>query len=190
MLKKKPIVKNEKNRTLKIVSLGRLDYIKGHHILIEAIKSLPNLEIVLDIYGIQKSDKHINYLKHLIEDDSRITFKAPIDQDRVIETLLNYDLLAVPSQWLESGPLVILEAFAANIPVIGSNLGGIKELITNNFDGILVEYNSITEWKKEIVDLVNNREKLDQFKINIKNPKNMQIVTNEMISIYENVLSS
>ena len=35
----------------------------------------------------------------------------------------------VPSTWLETGPLTVLEAFAAGLPVAGSDLGGIKELL-------------------------------------------------------------
>jgi glycosyltransferase involved in cell wall biosynthesis len=35
----------------------------------------------------------------------------------------------VPSTWLETGPLTVLEAFAAGLPVAGSDLGGIQELL-------------------------------------------------------------
>jgi glycosyltransferase involved in cell wall biosynthesis len=39
------------------------------------------------------------------------------------------DVLVVPSLWMETGPITVLEAWAAGIPVIGSNRGGIREWI-------------------------------------------------------------
>ena len=44
--------------------------------------------------------------------------------------LAGFDMLAVPSQWQETGPLVVFEAQALGVPVLGSDLGGIAELIT------------------------------------------------------------
>jgi glycosyltransferase involved in cell wall biosynthesis len=40
------------------------------------------------------------------------------------------DLLVVPSTWHDTAPLVVLEALSQGIPVLGSNLGGIPELIS------------------------------------------------------------
>jgi glycosyltransferase involved in cell wall biosynthesis len=47
------------------------------------------------------------------------------------------DILAVPSTWYETGPFVVLEAHAAGIPVVGSDLGGIAERVTHGQDGLL-----------------------------------------------------
>jgi glycosyltransferase involved in cell wall biosynthesis len=47
------------------------------------------------------------------------------------------DILAVPSTCYETGPFVVLEAHAAGIPVVGSNLGGIAERVTPGRDGLL-----------------------------------------------------
>ena len=44
---------------------------------------------------------------------------------------VDYDLLVIPSLWLETGPLVALEALASRIPVAGTNQGGIKEMLEN-----------------------------------------------------------
>jgi glycosyltransferase involved in cell wall biosynthesis len=56
-----------------------------------------------------------------------------------VETIRKYDALVVPSVWLETGPLVVLEAFAAGVPVIGSRLGGIAEMVRDGEDGLLFE---------------------------------------------------
>ncbi len=58
----------------------------------------------------------------------------------MVDTLASYDATVVPSQWLETGPLIVLESFAAGTPVIGSNLGGVAELVSHDRDGWLVPH--------------------------------------------------
>ena len=62
------------------------------------------------------------------------------------QLLRQYDLLAVPSRTFETGPLVVLEAFAAGVPVIGSNLGGVNELVRHEVNGLLVEPPALSGW--------------------------------------------
>jgi glycosyltransferase involved in cell wall biosynthesis len=45
--------------------------------------------------------------------------------------------LIFPSKWPENCPYIILEALAAGLPIIAKNVGGVKELITNNHTGLL-----------------------------------------------------
>ena len=149
---------------LKIAFLGRLDRTKGIDILIEALRSVPQLPISLDIYGISRgaNNPYQQELHALALKDPRISFKAPVSAAQVTAILANYDLLAVPSQWLETGPLVVLEAFAAKVPVIGSDLGGIAELVQSEVNGILVEPASVVAWSQALQRLCQNPDLLMQ----------------------------
>ena len=95
--------------------------------MIKAVRGAPELQIELDRYGVVQSTGDQSYwseLQSLAAQDERIRFFSGVEHEEVIPLLRNYHLLAVPSRWLETGPLVVLEAFAAGTPVLGAKLGG------------------------------------------------------------------
>lgn len=172
----------------RIVFLGRVTPVKGLDVLIRAIAADPDLPLTLDIYGVvQGPDAYKKQLQKVC--DSRIRFRDPVSAQRIIEELSHYDVLAVPSQWLETGPLVVLEAFAAGIPVIGSDLGGIRELVRQEIDGILVEPGSVTAWAAALRRLTREPGLLARLQHGIKPPRTMDAVATDMLSLYENLLS-
>ena len=176
---------------LRLVYFGRLDPTKGVKILIQALLSKPQLHATLDIYGISQStstNSYENQIQNLVQSDPRINFKPPVSAAQVVQTMKEYDLLAVPSQWLETGPMVVLEAFAASIPVMGSNLGGIAELVQDNVNGILVEASSINAWANELEQLCDHRDNLEQLKSGISPPQMMKVVAEKMNVLYRNIL--
>jgi glycosyltransferase involved in cell wall biosynthesis len=72
--------------------------------------------------------------------------------DDVYDALANLDLLLVPSVWQEPNPLVILEGFAAGIPVIAFRAGGIPEILDQLCD-------TPEEMATMAVDLLRDRER-------------------------------
>jgi glycosyltransferase involved in cell wall biosynthesis len=169
---------------------GRLDPTKGVHILLQALCILPKAALRLDIYGVAQGKAGKQYeqeLKKLSFGDARITFLPPVPSETVVTTIAEYDLLAVPSQCLETGPLVVLESFAAKVPVIGSKLGGIAELVRDGIDGILVESNSVGAWAAVLEKAASNPGLLIALKENVRSPRRMSAVTDEMLALFEDL---
>ena len=149
---------------------------------------MPNAPLQLDIFGITQGDAGRQYeeeLKRLSAGDTRVNFLPPVLSEKVVATLAGYDLLAVPSQWLETGPLVVLEAFAAGVPVLGSRRGGIAELVKDGVDGILVEPDSAPAWAAALQNAAANPNLLIRLKANIQPPRTMTTVADEMVVLYE-----
>jgi len=73
---------------------------------------------------------------------NRPVWPSGIEVDRPKETpevpalLASLDALVVPSVWIENSPFVIKEAFAAGVPVVASNLGGMAELVRDGVEGL------------------------------------------------------
>ncbi len=66
--------------------------------------------------------------------------------------------VVVPSIWHENFPYVILQAFAAGKPVIGSDRGGIPELVIENEKGLLYNAENSFELSEKISALFNDDE--------------------------------
>ena len=179
----------DRHSPLRIAFLGRFDPAKGVHILIQAVRSVPGLSLRLDIYGVRQDEggQYERELRRMAAADARIEFHRPVAGTQVISTLRNYDLLAVPSQCLETGPLVVLEAFAAGVPVIGSQLGGIAELVRNGVDGVLIAAGDVDRWAITIRRLCEDTSLIERLRKNISPPRRMSSVASEMAALYEHV---
>ncbi len=179
-------------RSLRVAFLGRLDPTKGVEILLRAVKGIPAAKLTLDLYGIAQGEggeRFARSLRTLAEGDQRITFRPPVPADEVVSTLRGYDVLAVPSQWLESGPMVVLEAFAAGVPVVGSRLGGIAELVRHEVDGLLVEPADMAAWAEILRRVCAEAELLPRLREGIRAPRTMDTVAAEMAELYGRLLA-
>ena len=123
---------------LRVRFLGTLVPHKGAHVLLEAWERLPadvrsRGELVL--FGPDHHDHA--YVQGLREAAVRsgARLAPPLDRDGVVRELARTDVLVVPSQWYENRPLVILEALAAGVPVLCTDLGGMRELVQEGVQG-------------------------------------------------------
>ncbi len=172
---------------LRIAYLGRMHPTKGADDLIAAILQAPELEASLDIYGVAQNpddDAYVGRLRASAAADPRITFRAPVTPGQAVDLLKGYDVLAVPSHTLETGPLVALEAFAAGIPVIGPKLGGLQELVRHGVNGLLIEPPAIQGWVDAFRQCARDLELLPRLRSGIQPPRTMRTVAEEMGALY------
>jgi glycosyltransferase involved in cell wall biosynthesis len=172
---------------LRVAFLGRLDETKGPDILIRALRSMPDAAVQLHLFGVDQGGRASQFVRHLHDlaaGDPRIAFLPPVPNERVVTLLRGYHVVGVPSRWLETGPLVVLEAFAAGIPVIGSQLGGIAELVEHGVSGLLVEPGSVDGWQEALRRLVEEPDLLARLRRGVRLPREMREVADEMAALY------
>ena len=110
---------------------GRLSREKGPQVLVEAAREAADAEIVVAGDGEMREEL-------LNSAPPNVQFLGEVPRDRVPRLLADALALVVPSIWYENCSLSVLEAFAAGIPVIGSNIGGIPEQVEHGLTGLLV----------------------------------------------------
>ena len=100
-------------------------------------------------------------------------------------------VVVVPSR-MESLPTTVKEAFYLNVPVIGTNVGGIPELIKNNETGIIVPPENPSKLAQAINELLSDREKSAKLATNgntfVKNNMTWDVILPKYIKFYENLL--
>ena len=76
------------------------------------------------------------------------------------------DILVIASQKYESFGYTAIEAMSFKKPVICSKIGGLKEIVENNYNGLLVEPNSENDLANAILSLINDENKIEKLGIN------------------------
>ena len=182
-----PAPRTARNRT-RLVHLGRLDPVKGTGLLLRAMRQAPDAAVDLDVFGVVQdaaATEEFNRLAQLAAGDARIQLLPGIPHADVAATLARYDAVVVPSQWMETGPLVVLEAFAAGVPVIGSNLGGIADKVQHGHNGLLVSpWDSEHAWSDALAQAGDRRVLLQQLARCVSVPRSSRTVAAEMATLY------
>lgn len=118
------------NGTVRIGSIGQTDVkYKGFHIMIEALPHLP--EVHYEIVG-RGDNTALRKLAEAHGVSDRVTFCGPLAQGDVLEWLDSLDVFVQPSL-TEGLPRAVIEAMSTALPVIGSDVGGIPELIESEW---------------------------------------------------------
>jgi glycosyltransferase involved in cell wall biosynthesis len=184
----------ERSAPVRCAFLGRFDPAKGLKVLIDAMAMLPDLDLRLDVFAVSQGDEARRgqaVLLDQVRQDRRIQFMAPLDATEVVERLRGYDALMVPSQGLETGPLVVYEAFAAGIPVVGSARGGIGELVRNGETGLLIDPpGSAAAWAGGIKRLVEETGLLRKLKSASKPIRTAEDAADDAAEVYSALLHS
>jgi glycosyltransferase involved in cell wall biosynthesis len=184
-----PRVVREPGRPLSIAYFGRVDHAKGPDLLARALRLVPGAAVEIDIYAVRQpgSERDIGFLEASARNDARLRVLPAVPAGQVIETMAKYDFIAVPSRGLETGPLVVLEAFAAGVPVLGARLGGIAELVRDGRDGVLVAPDDPNAWAECLARLLDRRE-LTRLRQQIKPPRRMKDAAVDMAALYSALL--
>jgi glycosyltransferase involved in cell wall biosynthesis len=82
---------------------------------------------------------------------------------------------------------VVLEAQAVGTPVLGSNLGGIAELVQHGVDGWLVPSGDVEAWAKALLSLAETPDLLTRLRKGIQSVRTMSRVASDMAELYGNI---
>ncbi len=147
---------------LKLLFVGRLEERKGIDTLMEALPEIVRVcpGMVVDIVGDDRiagpdgqpfrskfEDRH--------GDDgwfSRVRFHGHVDDEQLLEFYRGCSIFVAPSKY-ESFGLIYLEAMRFAKPCIGTNVGGIPEVVSNGKTGILINPGSTAELSAAVLRL-------------------------------------
>lgn len=144
-----------KEREKIILFVGRLSKEKGADVLLEAWKLIENkcgYKLVIIGEGPEEETLKNDY------NGEDIVFKGSLNSNDVLENMRKCRYLVVPSIWYEGFPMTIIESYSVGTPVLGSNIGSLKEIITDGKNGYKFEAGSVKNLAVSLQKIINENE--------------------------------
>lgn len=133
-----------------VLYAGRLNEEKGVQDLIKAVKKIDNPDIKILIAGEGNYRKKLEAMSKPL--GKRVQYVGGIDYQEMPRYYAASDLFVLPSYW-EVQPLTCIEAMACGTPVIATKIGGVPEVVTDGFNGALVQPRNPRVLAEKIVKL-------------------------------------
>jgi glycosyltransferase involved in cell wall biosynthesis len=120
---------------LKLLYLGQLTNDKGIAVLLEALRTIPDVPLDMYIAGRGKMEALV---REAALADKRIQFHGFVEGSRKRDLLAQCEMLVVPSTWPENAPLTVAEGLSNGLGVVASQIGALPEMIHHESNGLLV----------------------------------------------------
>ena len=177
----------KKTNKVGIIFVGRVSEAKGSRVIKEIWSKL---NVPFHIVG---DGPDLNYLKSFCQkrEIKHVKFWGSLPRRECIDLMQGAACAVVPSQCGESFSLVAAEAMSVGTPVIGSDLGGLGELIRTSGGGIAVHPHDLNSFIQQCTDLLDNPIKVEQLgargKTYITHHLSTKNKTEELLSIYNSL---
>ena len=138
-----------RNKTLKIINVANFNKVKGQDILLKAIKLL-NIEVEVTFVG---DGPELTRCRKYVEENGikdKVNFLGKISHQNIMPLLKQHDIFCLPSR-SEGLPSAPLEAMACGLPVVGFDVGGMSEIIINDFNGFLCNPESLDDLAHKLI---------------------------------------
>ena len=140
----------------RVVSIGRYAYEKGNDLLLNAWAKVEKSckDWSLDIYGMGNQAPYRALMLELGIDETRCHLHGSLTD--VKDAYLNSSVFTLPSRF-EGFGLVIIEAMACGVPVVAFDCeNGPRNIITNNYNGILVKPFQVDDYAESLLRLMHD----------------------------------
>jgi GT2 family glycosyltransferase/glycosyltransferase involved in cell wall biosynthesis len=178
---------------LRVGFAGGFQPTKGAQVLLDAIDLLPSGAAVVDLLGsggaYHGEDHYAQSLRSRLGHPA-IRRLGPVPHDRMPSIFADLDLLVVTSTWMENAPFIIREAFAAGVPVIASNLGGMAEMVRDGIDGLLFPAGDAGALAALLRRCVNDAAVLARLRQGIEPPLSIEEDASALRRIYHQMMAS
>lgn len=152
------------NGNIRFFYVGRICYVKGLHILLEAFHRLkaPHAELHLIGGAGNKAERRYEVtLQHKYRKDARIVWHGKVAPDKVYETIREMHVAVSPAIYLEVFGLNIAEALAMGKPVLSTRNGGAEMQIKDGVNGWLVKPNDGKALQSKMQGIIDNMHSYD-----------------------------
>jgi glycosyltransferase involved in cell wall biosynthesis len=146
--------------------LARHSVSKGTHLLVEALRLAPRLDVRVEIHG-GGDGRYLAAVERQARGDGRISFAGPFRPEDAARIHAGLDALVVPSVWPENHPLVMADALSAGRPCVAPEPGGAAELLGGGRYGLTFALGSPRSLAEALTKLIGQPGPLEELRRNI-----------------------
>ena len=143
----------EADRRENILYFGRIEDYKGVFDILDVAEKLTHYPFQFVGTGNSVS-RFLNEVER--RNLNNVEYLGHLNKDALLPILSNARIALVPSKWHETFGLTAVEAMAAGVPVIVSNMGGLPEVVGENEGGIVFDEGNINILEKYITHFMND----------------------------------
>lgn len=159
----RPARAGERQGPLRVAYLGAVVPEKGAEVLVTAFKGIPDGVARLDIYG-NVSAEYRKVLQRMAGSVNPPVFHGRYERSSIAGLLAEAELGIVPSTCEDTLPSTVVEFHALGIPVIGSRIGGIPEMIAHERNGLLFEAGNAEELRSALLRVIAKPDVIDAWR--------------------------
>ena len=149
-----------KNIKLLFVGFGKVEFErKGIDLLIKILSKIKEKNIELTIIG----DVNQSLFQKIKID---VKFISKVSSDKKLNKIYNNNDILLFTSRQDNLPNVVLEAMSTGLPVIAFKIGGLKDLIKNNFNGYLCKPFNLKQYSKKLNNLILDKKTRQKFSLN------------------------
>jgi glycosyltransferase involved in cell wall biosynthesis len=152
-------IKRDRLNLLFVGGLDRAHYFKGVEILLNSLVVVDPKKWRLKIVGDGDLRPYYETLAERLKLNGQVEFSGKLNETELIRAFQAADLFILPSiNGNEAFGLVLVEALACGVPVIASNLPGVRRVFTDHIEGLLFEPGDSEDLKKKLEFIFKNEE--------------------------------
>lgn len=168
--------------------LGHLGPSKGTHCIVEAAKKINPEKARFLFYG-GADDETLYDFKNSTKDLANCSYMGRYDYKELNVVFSSFDILIIPSLWQETLGMTGLEAQAACIPLIASDIGGMNDYIRHGVNGLLFPPGDVDALTGCINNILENPSQVKTMSENAIKPKTIKEDYETIISFYKNLVT-
>jgi glycosyltransferase involved in cell wall biosynthesis len=162
----RPTATRSQSERLRLLYVGRLHPAKGVDLLLESVARAKEalgdrrpIEITVVGAGPEEAKLREKYGRA-----SWCKFTGFVNQTEIANIMVSSDLLCIPSVWFENSPGVVIQALGLGLPVMGSDVGGIPELVEADRNGCLVPPGDGPAWQAALEQVLSDPARLARWR--------------------------
>lgn len=172
-----------------ILLVGRNHPVKGYDYCLKAISRVKNIYSGIKCIIIGSNVNNLKSSIHQLGLDNIVILLEPMSNDTLVDFYLAADMF-VSTSLMESFGIVILEAMAAGLPIIVTDIAGSRDIVKNGVNGLIIPPSNPEVLAEKIIELLENDKLRDSISQNAKiesQKYEWEVIARKYVNVYQNV---